>query len=108
MNIKKIVIGTLALLTLAIIAFTQFNSNKNNETAITSFEIKAENIEELKNFDWNEINEMFKKNEPEQEISLAVILLNKSKNGDNLKFKVTGKSGNIDILMKNIKKKLEL
>lgn len=108
MKTKKIVIGTLALLTFAFIAFTQLNSNKNDKTAVTSFEIKAENIEELKNFDWNEINEMFKENEPEQEISLAVILLKNSKDGDNLKYKVTGKSGNIDKLMQNMKNQLEL
>ena len=108
MKTKKLIIGTLAICIVAFIAFTVFNSNKNDKVAITSFEIKAENIEELKSFDWNEINEMFKKNDPEQEISLAVILLKKSKTEDDLKYVVTGKSENIDILMKNMKKQLEI
>ena len=108
MKTKKIIIGTLAVFIFAFIAFTLFNPVKNDKVAITSFEIKAENVEELKDFDWNEINEMFKKNNPEQEISLAVILLKKSKTGEDLKYKVTGKSENIDVLMKNIKRQLEI
>ncbi|WP_194852373.1 hypothetical protein [Nonlabens antarcticus] len=104
MKTKKILIGTLTLLVLAFIAFTQISATKkNNKTAITSFEIKGDSKEELKNFDWKAIEEMFKENDPEQNISIAAILLNGSDRQDDLRFELTGKTEDIDILTGKIK-----
>jgi len=107
MKTKRILIGTLVLSIFAFIALTQVQSSKKiDKTAITSFEFKAENKEELKNLNWNTIKEMFKENDSEQEISLAVILSKKTESDDILKYEFTGKTKDFDILTEQIKNQL--
>ena len=108
MKNKKILIGTLTLIVFAFIAFTQIGATKkNNKTALTSLEIKGDSKDELKNFDWKTIEEMFKENNPEQNISIAVILLKGSDRDDNLRLELTGKTEDIDILTRKLKKSIE-
>jgi hypothetical protein len=108
MKTKRILIGTLVLSIFAFIVLTQIQSSKKSDKiAITNFEFKAENKEELKKLNWGAIKEMFKENDSEQEISLAIILSKKAESDDILKYEFTGKTKDFDILTERIKNQLK-
>lgn len=81
-------------------------------STVSDFKIETDNFEELSDFDWNMIKEMFENNEPEENITLAFVYskkptdLNEAIYIDDLTFKITGKSSEIDKLTKQMQKTL--
>lgn len=72
--------------------------------------VETENLEELRNFDWNMVKEMFQENDAEQEITLAFAYVNKSDidkskvRVDNFEMKLTGKTADLEKLIARLKK----
>ena len=78
MKTKNILLGILSLMTFATYAQTEKNQKTESKTAVTELKVETENLDELKNFDWTMVKEMFEKNDSEQEITLAFAYVNKS------------------------------
>lgn len=84
-----------------------------SETAITAFKVKAENLNELKNFDWKTVKEMFKENDEDQEITLEFEFVNNTptdtskKRLDNFTFKLIGKTSHIDNMISKLKRMID-
>ncbi len=83
------------------------------ETAVTEFKIKAENIDELKNFDWEIVDQIFKENDGDQKILLAFTFENtsaidKSKvKLENFEVKATGLTSDLNKLTEQLKRSVE-
>ena len=110
MKTKNILLGTFSLLTFACYAQTEKSKEVESKTAVTELKVEAENLDELKNFDWNMIKEMFQDNDPKQEITLAFAYVNKSEidkskvRVNDFKIKFTGKTTDLDKLTARLKK----
>ena len=102
MKTKNILIGILSLMTYVTYAQSEKSINIESKTAVTELKVKTENLDELKNFDWNMIKEMFQENDSEQEITLAFTYINKSEidksiiRVDNFEMRLTGKTADLD------------
>jgi hypothetical protein len=116
MKTKNILVGILFLMSVATYAQTEKNLKIESKTAVTELKVETENIDELKNFDWNMVKEMFEENDSEQEITLAFAYVNKSKidkfkvRVDNFEIKLKGKTADLDKLtsqLRNSIKKLD-
>ncbi|GAB1308010.1 hypothetical protein KH5_06930 [Urechidicola sp. KH5] len=111
---KKYGILLIALLLLSYVGFSQKTTyTKTKITKVADFKIETDNFEELTSFDWASIHEIFENNNPEETITLAFVYTNKAEKEegddvyiDNLEFKVTGKSSEIDKLTKQMSKTL--
>jgi len=94
---------------------TQFQKEGliESESAVTAFKVKAENLDELKNFNWETVKEMFKENDGDQEITLEFEFLNSipsdtsKKRLDNFTFKLTGKTSHIDNMTSKLKRMID-
>ena len=97
MKIKNILFGILSLLTFATYAQTEKSGKVEPNNAVTEFKVETDNLNELKNFDWKTVKEMFQNNEAEQKITLTIAYLNKS-GIDKLRVevKLTGKTTDLD------------
>lgn len=110
MKTKNILLGIFSLMTFATYAQTEKNKKVESKTAVTELKVETENLDELKNFDWNMVKEMFQENDAEQEITLAFAYVNKSEidkskvRVDNFKMKLTGKTADLDKLTAKLKK----
>ncbi|SHF06004.1 hypothetical protein SAMN05444278_1383 [Psychroflexus salarius] len=113
MKTRNILIGILTLLTFATYAQNEKNEKVETKTAVTELKVETENLDELKNFDWNMVKEMFKENDAEQEITLAFAYVNKSEidkskvRVDNFEMKLTGKTADLDKLTARLKKSFD-
>ncbi len=113
MKTKIILIGILSLLTFASFAQTVKKNINETKSAITEFIVETDNIEELKNFDWNMVEEMFQENDENQEITLGFSYVNKSEidkskvRVDNFEFKVTGKTSDLKNLTSKLRRTFE-
>jgi len=113
MKTKNILLGILSLMTFATYAQTEKNKAIKTKTAVTELKVETENLDELKNFDWNMVKEMFQENDAEQEITLAFAYINKSEidkskvRVDNFEMKLTGKTADIDKLTARLKNSFE-
>jgi len=113
MKTKNILLGIFSLLTFA--TYAQIGKSKAIETksAVTGLKVETENLDELKNFDWDIVKEIFKENDENQEITLAFAYMNKSEidkskiRVDNFKFKLTGKNSDLDKLTSRLKSSFE-
>ncbi|MDP6922894.1 MAG: hypothetical protein QGH06_07995 [Lutibacter sp.] len=57
-------------------SYGQSDQSLDTEKAVLTFTVKTDDIEELKNLDWNRIEELFQGNEKGQEISLSFVYEN--------------------------------
>jgi hypothetical protein len=109
-NAKNILFGIFSLMTFATYAQTENSEKAESKTSVTEFKVETENLDELKNFDWDMVKEMFQENDAEQEITLAFAYVNKSITDkskirvDNFEMKLTGKTADLDKLMARLKK----
>lgn len=109
MKTQNILFLLLSFLTFATYAQTEKSVKVESESAVTELNVKTENLEELKNFDWNMVKEMFQENDAEQEITLAFSYVNKSEidksiiRVDNFEMKFTGKTADLDKLTASLK-----
>ena len=100
-------------MTFATYAQTEKNEKVETKTAVTELKVETENLDELKNFDWNMVKEMFQENDAEQEITLAFAYVNKSEidkskvRVDNFEMKLTGKTADLDKLTARLKKSFD-
>jgi hypothetical protein len=100
---------------MALASCTQFEKEGliESESAVTAFKVKAENLDELKNFDWETVKEIFKENDEDQEITLEFEFVNNAptvtskKRLDNFTFKLTGKTSHIDDMTSKLKRMVD-
>ena len=110
MKIKNILLGIFSLITFATYAQTKKSLKVETKTAVTELKVETDNLNELKNFDWKMVKEMFLGNDAEQEITLTFEFVNKSKidkskvRVDNFKVKLTGKTGDLDKMTAQLNK----
>ena len=78
MKTKTFLLGIFSLMTFASYAQTEKSGKAETKTNVTEFKVKTDNLDELKNFDWNVVKEMFQENDADQEITLAFAYVNKS------------------------------
>lgn len=85
---------------------TTIDTIKDNvKVTVNAMKFSVNSAEELKTINWKEIKDSFKDNKPEELIELAFeIDLPASKNKFKSSFKVGGKTKDIDVLIKKIKK----
>ena len=113
MKTKNILLGILSLITFSSYAQTEKHEKVASKTAVTEFKIETENLDELKTFDWEELERMFEENDSEQNITLAFVYMNKSETDktkvrvDNFEMKLTGKTSDLDKLMQRFKNSFE-
>lgn len=113
MKRKNILLGIFSLLTIATYAQTEKSKTIETKSAVTELKVETENLDELKNFDWDMVKEMFEENDENQEITLAFVYMNKSEIDkskvrlDNFEFKVTGKTSELENLTSKLKRTFE-
>ncbi len=113
MKTKIILSGILFLMTFATYAQSVKSNKMDSKTAVTEIKVEAENLDELKNFDWNVVKEVFLENDTEQEITLVFAYVNKSEidkskvRVDNFEIKLTGKTADLDKLISRLKNLFE-
>jgi hypothetical protein len=112
MNLRTILFGIFTFLTVTFYAQTVKSGKYEIKTGINELKYSFENLEEMNNFDWNGIKEIFKSNDENEIISL-IFLYNPTTNSeldksqtkiDNWEFKVSGKNSDIDSLINKSKK----
>jgi len=90
--------------------YAQNNKLTVTKTSATELKIETENIDELRDFDWEIATKMFPSNKNNQEITLVFAYVNKTEidkskiRVDNFEFKVTGKTSDLDTLTSKLKK----
>ena len=113
MKTKNILLGIFTLLTFSTYAQNEKKEKVETKTAVTELKVETENLDELKNFDWSILKEIFQENDAEQEITLAFAYVNKSEvdkskvRVDNFEMKWTGKTSDLDKLTKTMKKSFD-
>jgi actin-related protein len=113
MKTKNILLGILSIMTFATYAQTEKSKVIETKTAVTELKVETENLDELKNFDWEMVKEMFQENDENQEIILAFAYVNKSEIDKskvrvvNFEMKLTGKTADLDKLTARLKKSFE-
>ena len=110
MNPKIITLGILFLLSTGIYAQSEKNNSKESEIFVSGLKFETDKFEELKNFDWSMIQDMFQDNETDEEITLEFSYENKSETDTskvkvgNFTMKFTGKTSEVDELIERMKK----
>ncbi len=113
MKTKNILLGILSIMTFATYAQTEKSKVIETKTAVTELKVETENLDELKNFDWEMVKGMFQENDKNQEIILAFAYVNKLEidkskvRVDNFEMKLTGKTADLDKLTVILKKSFE-
>jgi hypothetical protein len=114
MKTKNILLGILSLMTFATYSQSEKSQKVESKTAVTELKVETENLNELKNFDWNMVKEMFAENDSEQEITLAFAYANKTEvtdkskvSIDDFEFKIVGKIADIENMIKSTKSSVE-
>lgn len=118
MKTRNILIGILSLLTFS--AYSQ--SDEKNETEInntktelnvTELKFETNSLEGFADLNWNALEEILRKNNPNQEITLSIAYNNDSKDEgtdfliDDFKIEFNGKSSELaDIMSSELKKSL--
>ncbi|WBU88406.1 hypothetical protein [Cellulophaga omnivescoria] len=103
--------------TLLLLSFTSYaqNSDKQEDNKLvkhTDFRIETDNIEELRNYNWESVKEIFKGNNPEDKITISYTFNGnfKQNNGkvvlNNYGFTASGKTANLEALTLKLKNSL--
>ncbi|RBP30888.1 hypothetical protein DFR65_104146 [Oceanihabitans sediminis] len=107
MKIKNLLLVFFSFLTFA--TFAQEKKRVITEKAVTEFEIKSNNLEELIHYDWNKVRKMFQGNDLDQNISLSFIYVNEEERDasevrvDNFELKLKGKTSELEKIINNLK-----
>jgi hypothetical protein len=113
MKTKTFLLGIFSLMTFASYAQTEKSGKAETKTNVTEFKVKTDNLDELKNFDWNLVKEMFQENDADQEITLAFAYVNKSNidkskiRVNNFEMKLTCKKADLEKQTAGLKKSLD-
>lgn len=110
MKTKSYLIILLIFAAFTTFAQTEINPKGKSLQAVTSFKASTDTVEELKNFDWKILEEMFKQNDKNQEISIEVGY-KKSTDEDKTKmrvseinYRVVGKTADLDLLIAKLQR----
>lgn len=109
MKIRNFLLGIFSICTLTTYAQSEVKAINNSKSPANEFKLRADKIEELKDFDWNTVREVFKDNDENQEISLSYSVINKLKEvsskdkASNFQYKLTGKTANLEKLITMMK-----
>jgi len=110
MKLKNLLLAIFSLITVSLYSQNKETMVEAKTKAVTEFELKTDKIEELRNFDWTTINDLFETNEKGQLIKLAFEYDNNSKKRNskpsikNLKFEVSGKTEELPELIEKSKR----
>lgn len=113
MIIKNTVFGFFIFLSITGYSQTQGSGNDSTEKVVTEFTVETDNLKELIDFDWGNLNEMFETNNDETVITLAYNynckfeLDTTDSTVSNFKFAVTGKTSEINKLIDMSKKSIQ-
>lgn len=112
MKSRNILFGIFILLAMAMNAQQGKDVVVETKSAVTKLNVETDNLNELVDFDWKIANDMFKSNDENQEIALAFSYTNKAENKsnpriENLKFKITGETKELNSLINQSKKMIE-
>lgn len=113
MKLRNFLFAIFSVVTLAAFGQTEKNQEVEASATVTELIIETENLEELNNFDWKIVKEMFQENDENQEISLVFAYVNKSDSNkskvrvDNFEMKFTGKSADLDRLANGLRNSIE-
>jgi hypothetical protein len=113
MKTKMILIGILSLVTLVSFAQNNINGATISKSAVTVLKLETNNLSELKDIDWNMVEDIFEDNDKDQNITLAFGYTNKSEadasstviNNFSIEFK--GKSSDLKDLIDKSKKQIQ-
>lgn len=109
MNPKKILLVIFSLLMTVTYAQSESDSLES-QISVTELKFETDNIEELINFDWNTIKDMFQETDNNAKITLSFVYENKPEADttevrvNNFKMKFTGKRAELDKLIERMKK----
>ena len=108
MKAKNVLLGIFSFLT-----FATYAQTAETTSAVTKFKIETENFEELENFDWEIINEIFQENDKDQEISLVFAYHNNDKTKksgtiiENIELKAGGTTAELAKLTSGLRNSIE-
>ena len=102
---------------LFIITTNVFSQNKeqiiSSTESVSKFHLQTDNIQDLKDFDWSTLKELFKGNEPNKIVKLVFQYENESKkrnskpNIKNLKFEMSGTTAELPDLLEKAQKMVD-
>ena len=111
MKLRSLLFTTFLIFSLTTFAQNDKTTNDSIVTnSVTAINIDTDNVDDLRNFDWEEMLEFFSENEADQEFKFSIAYQNPDKKEDgklsydNFKFSVTGKSKDAEKLLKNTEK----
>jgi len=110
MKLKNLLLAIFSLITVTLYSQNTETKVEPTNKAVTGFELKTDKIEELRDFDWNTINELFETNEQDQIIKLEFEYENNSKKRNSkpsikeLKFEVSGTTEELPDLIEKSKR----
>lgn len=110
MKLKNLLLTIFTLITVSLYSQNTETKLEAATKAVTGFELKTDKIEELRDFDWTTLNDLFETNEEDQLIKLAFEYDNNSKKRNskpsikNLKFEVAGTTEELPELIEKSKK----
>ena len=113
MKAKNILLGILFLMTFSIYGQTEKSEKTKTGSVVTELKVEAKSLEELTNFNWNVVKEMFRENDAEQEITLVFAYLNPEEINssevqlNNFEMKLTGKTADLDKLTARLQNTFE-
>src|SRR5690606_15155584 len=98
--------------------FTSFAQNNTNEatitnSAVTALKLETNDLKELKDIDWDMVEDLFEDNDKDQNITLAFTYTNKSEADEsstvinNFSFEFKGKSSDLSDLIDKSKKQIQ-
>jgi hypothetical protein len=113
MKTKMILIGILSLVTFA--SFAQKNTNEATITnsAVTVLKLETNDLKELKDIDWDMVEDIFEDNDKDQNITLAFAYTNNSEANasptviNNFSIEFKGKSSDLSDLIDKAKKQIQ-
>ncbi|MEB8327924.1 hypothetical protein OO009_01035 [Flavobacteriaceae bacterium KMM 6897] len=103
MVLKKSLLAAFIFFSIAIHGQTEISPT----TAVTAFKVETDHLEELTNFDWDVVVDIFETNAPETEIKIILAYNHKVQfnhtNVDNFELKVGGKTSELALMIKKSK-----
>lgn len=109
MKTKNILIAIISLLSFASYAQNDNEQKDNKSIKQIDFKIETDNIEDLRNYNWESVKDVFKGNEPEDKITISYTFngnfnhVNGKTQLNHFGFKASGKTANIDELTLKLK-----
>lgn len=108
MKTRHFFAAVLALLCISLYGQSEPTYSVKKRISVTELKVETDNLEELKNFDWEEVKAMFADTDPDHEIVLSIAYVGKSEGEedgakvDKFEMKASGKASQIDDLTQKL------